>query len=104
MTLPQRPDVEPYEIWAPIISVFIANIVLYMVAQLLKDNSIVDITWGIMHVVPNAVIWIINKNTTESSIAANALLLVWALRMAVYNIARHKKEDWRFAQMREEWQ
>lgn len=82
---------------------FIANIVLYVVAQLLKDNSIVDITWGIMHVIPNAVIWIINKNPTESSIAANSLILIWALRMAVYNIARHKNEDWRFAQMREEW-
>jgi steroid 5-alpha reductase family enzyme len=95
--LPQRTDIQPYEIWAPIISVFIANIVLYFVAQLLKDNSIADITWGIMHVIPNAVIWIINKNTTESSIAANVLILVWALRMAIYNIARHKSEDWRFS-------
>jgi len=50
-----------------------------------------------MHVLPNAVIWIINRNTTESAIAANVLIIVWALRMLVYNIARHKKEDWRFA-------
>jgi steroid 5-alpha reductase family enzyme len=57
-----------------------------------------------MHVIPNIVIWSINGNTTESSIAANALILIWALRMAFYNIARHKKEDWRFAQMREEWE
>ena len=62
--LPQRTDIEPYEIWAPIVSLFIANLLLYIVAQCLKDNSIADITWGIMHVIPNAVIWIINKNTT----------------------------------------
>ncbi len=66
----------------------------------MKDNSIVDITWGIMHVIPNIVIWSMNKNFTESSIAANALILIWALRMAFYNIARHKNEDWRFANMR----
>ena len=102
MTLPTR-NADPEEIWAPIVSVFVANVILYIVGQIVKDNSIVDITWGIMHVIPNAVIWIINRNTTESSIACNVLLLVWALRMAVYNIARHKNEDWRFAQMREEW-
>ena len=104
MILPQRTDVDPKEIWAPIVSVFLANVVLYFVAQILKDNSIVDITWGIMHVIPNIVIWSINGNMTESSIAANVLILVWALRMAFYNIARHKKEDWRFAQMRQEWE
>jgi len=102
MTLPTR-NPDPEEIWAPIVSVFIANVILYIVGQIVKDNSIVDITWGIMHVIPNAVIWIINRNTTQSSIACNAILLIWALRMAFYNIARHKNEDWRFAQMREEW-
>jgi steroid 5-alpha reductase family enzyme len=63
MTLPIREET-PEEIWGPIISVFIANIILYFVAQVLKDNSIVDITWGFMFLIPNAVVWIINKNTT----------------------------------------
>ena len=100
MTLPTKPTYSPEEIWAPIVSVFAANLVLYCVGQYLKDNSIVDITWGVMHVIPNAVIWIINKNTTEASIACNVLLLCWALRMAAYNISRHKEEDWRFQNMR----
>jgi len=51
-------------------------------------------------VIPCAVVWIINSNATESSIACNALLLAWAIRMAVYNIARHKEEDWRYKNMR----
>ncbi len=79
---------------------FVANTLLYFVGQLLKDNSIVDITWGFMFLIPNAVVWIINKNTTDTSIACNVLLLAWALRMAVYNISRHKEEDWRYKQMR----
>jgi steroid 5-alpha reductase family enzyme len=69
----------------------------------LKDNSIVDITWGLMFLIPNAVIWIINQKPTESSIACNALLLIWAIRMAVYNITRHKSEDWRYVEMREKF-
>lgn len=65
MTLPIKPEKEtPAEIWAPIISVFIANTALYIVGQCVKDNSIVDITWGVMMLIPNAVIWIINENTT----------------------------------------
>jgi hypothetical protein len=32
MILPQRTDVDPKEIWAPIVSVFLANVVLYFVA------------------------------------------------------------------------
>jgi steroid 5-alpha reductase family enzyme len=88
MTLPTRPN-EGVEIWAPIISVFIANTVLYVVAQIIRDNAIVDITWGIMFVIPNAVVWGLNSNFNESSIACNVLILVWALRMAIYNISRH---------------
>ena len=88
MTLETRKET-PEEIWAPIISVFIANTILYVVAQFLKDNSVVDITWGFMFLIPNAVVWIINRNTTDTSIACNVLLLIWALRMAIYNISRH---------------
>lgn len=100
--LPTR-DESPQEIWGPIISVFIANTLLYFVGQGVKDNSIVDITWGFMFLIPNAVVWIINGNTTETSIAVNALLLAWAVRMMVYNIKRHKGEDWRYVEMRKGW-
>lgn len=85
MTLPTR-DEHPYEIWGPIVSVFISNILLYIVGVALKDNSIVDITWGFMFVIPNIVILIMNANFTETSIASNIMLVIWALRMAVYNI------------------
>ena len=32
MTLPARLDSAPGEIWAPIVSVFVANVILYIVA------------------------------------------------------------------------
>ena len=59
MTLPTKGH-DAYDVWAPIVSVFVANSILYIVAQIIKDNSVVDITWGFMFLIPNAVVWIIN--------------------------------------------
>lgn len=56
-----------------------------------------------MFVIPNAVVWIINKNTTETSIAANVLILAWAVRMSIYNVKRHHGEEWRYREMRAGW-
>jgi steroid 5-alpha reductase family enzyme len=56
-----------------------------------------------MFLIPNAVVWIINGNTTETSIAVNVLLLAWAVRMAIYNVVRHHGEDWRYKEMRANW-
>ena len=103
MALPARLDTTPAEIWAPIVACFVANTLLYFVGQAVKDNSIVDITWGLMFLIPNAVVWIINKNTTQTSIAVNILVLLWAVRMAIYNIKRHNGEDWRYKEMRDNW-
>jgi steroid 5-alpha reductase family enzyme len=55
-----------------------------------------------MFLIPNAVIWIINKNTTQTSIASNVLLLIYTLRMSIYNFSRHEGEEWRYQNMRED--
>lgn len=57
-----------------------------------------------MFLIPNAVVWIINGNPTQTSIATNVLLLLWAVRMAAYNIKRHHTEDWRYVEMRKGWE
>lgn len=103
MTLPTN-SIEDSYIWAPIVTVFVINVILYIVGQLLKDNGIVDITWGFTFVIPNAVVWIINHNTNERTILSNCLVLVWALRMALNNGLRHSGEDWRYADMRKGWE
>eukprot|EP00347_Sterkiella_histriomuscorum_P004131 403361636 len=103
MVEPVRDDFEPYYIWGPIVSVFVLNIVLYLVGQLLKDNSIVDITWGFTFLTPLAVVWIMNENFNHRTILTNCLVFVWAVRMAINNQLKHDGEDWRFAEMRENW-
>jgi steroid 5-alpha reductase family enzyme len=69
----------------------------------LKDNGIVDITWGFTFVIPNAVVLLLNKNIDHRTILSNVLVLVWAIRMALNNGLRHDAEDWRYAEMRANW-
>lgn len=102
MTTPLGP-IQPNYFWAPAVTSIGLNTVLYIVAQIIKDNSIVDITWGFMFVIPNAVVLGINKNGSPRSILSNVLILVYAFRLAIYNFVRHKEEDWRFKEMREGW-
>lgn len=103
MTYAPYEDVDPETIWAPAVAVFGFNIILYFVGQLLKDNGIVDITWGFTFVIPNIVVLIINKNLNERTILSNVLLIVWAVRMALNNGLRHNGEDWRYVEMRKGW-
>ena len=69
----------------------------------MKDNGIVDITWGFCFVIPNVVVLIINHNVNPRSIRSNILVLIWAIRMALSNGLRHSGEDWRYVDMRNNW-
>ena len=66
----------------------------------MKDNGIVDITWGFTFVIPNAVVLLLNNNIDHRTILSNVLILIWAIRMALNNGLRHDKEDWRYVEMR----
>lgn len=50
-----------YYYW-PVVSVFILNSFVYVIAQIIKDNSIMDINWGVSFIVPNLVLLILNEN------------------------------------------
>lgn len=85
------------------VSIFGCNVILYFVGQILKDNGIVDITWGMIYVLSNISVIFVNRNINERTILSNVLLIVWAFRMAVNNGMRHKGEDWRYMDMRKKW-
>lgn len=79
---PVRADWQPIDIWVPILSVFAFNMLAYVVAQIKKDNSIIDILWGICFVIPNLVSLIISGNWNERTILTLSLVSIWALRLA----------------------
>jgi steroid 5-alpha reductase family enzyme len=92
------------DIWAPAISVFIFNIIFYFVAQIKKDNSIIDILWGICFIIPNLVSLCISGNWNERTILVFSLICVWGLRLAWHIGSRHSgKEDFRYQDMRTRW-
>ena len=84
--------------------VFGFMVVMFLIAQRLKDNSIVDIGWGIGFVLIAASCFIQSEQTTAQTIAL-ALIAIWGLRLALYIYRRNigNGEDYRYAQWRKDW-
>ncbi len=77
---------------------------MFIIAQRLKDNSIVDIGWGIGFWLI-AISCFLHSEQTPIHWIALVLITVWGLRLAWYIYGRNKGngEDYRYAQWREEW-
>ena len=79
--------------------------VIFIVAQVVKNNSIVDMNWGLGFVVGSWLTLFSTENPTFLSYAIVALITVWGLRLSGSLIMRNygKPEDFRYAQWRKEW-
>ena len=78
-------------------------ILFFIVAQILKNNSIVDIGWGPGFAV---IAWVVYFNNPSSqSLIVPALVTLWALRLFFHISIRNigKPEDYRYVNMRESW-
>jgi len=84
--------------------VFVFMLVMFLIAQRLKDNSIVDIGWGIGFVLIAVSSFLQSEQTTAQWIGVS-LIAIWGLRLAGYIYGRNKGngEDYRYAQWRQEW-
>ena len=101
------PEIEPISavFWAPVLSAFALNVSLYFYAQYKKDNGLVDIMWGILHIVPNLVVLCINNNWNERTILTLSLISVWGIRLSIHIGVRHTgEEDYRYQAMRAKWE
>lgn len=85
--------------------VFIFMTVLFLIAQVIKNNSIVDIGWGIGFIVIAVAGMIASEIYAPRQLLLSAMILCWGLRLAVYIFIRNKGkgEDYRYRQWREEW-
>lgn len=79
-------------------------IITFLVAVILRDNSIVDILWGLGFVF---IAWISYAFTLPSSVTQLVLgsVTIWGVRLAYHIGARNwgKGEDFRYSQMRSDW-
>jgi len=88
-----------------VVAVFFYMSTVFFIASIKKDNSIVDIAWGMgfVCVVILTLFW--GPQAEGRQILVSILVLVWGIRLSIH-IALRKKgkgEDWRYARWRREW-
>jgi steroid 5-alpha reductase family enzyme len=88
-----------------LITVLSYMLVLFLLAQLLNNNSIVDIAWGFGFVLVTGVLFLFNPVIYPAKIIVMLFTLVWGLRLSLHILKRNfgKPEDFRYAQWRKDW-
>ena len=84
---------------------FIYFAVFFVVATLIKNNSIVDIGWGLGFVLVSWILFFISGEYTVVKIIANTLVSLWGLRLFYYILKRNvfEEEDFRYKNWRKQW-
>ncbi len=87
------------------VAVFIYFLIFFLVAQVIKNNSIVDMGWGAGFIVVTLVALFSQGTYTERSLLVAALVFIWGGRLSYHIVRRNwgKPEDFRYAKWRKEW-
>lgn len=89
----------------PLIFTFVYFTIIFIIATVIKNNSIVDIGWGMGFVVGSWLTLLVTENPTVLSYAIVGFISAWGLRLSLRLLKRNygKPEDFRYAQWRKEW-
>lgn len=89
----------------PLALTFAYFTLIFIYAQILKNNSIVDIGWGMGFVIGAWVTLLTTENPTLLSYLIVTFITIWGVRLSVRLFKRNwgKAEDFRYAQWREDW-
>ncbi len=87
------------------VSIFIYMLVFYLIAQAIKDNSIVDIGWGGGFVLVSLVLLLYTGKAQIPQLVVLLAILLWGLRLSIHIYSRNKgkAEDFRYASWRRQW-
>ncbi len=87
------------------LAVFIYMVVIFTIAQIKKDNSIVDIGWGGGFIVVALVSLWAAPDVTARQLLVSILVILWGIRLSGHILIRNhgKPEDYRYVKMRENW-
>jgi len=88
-----------------IILIFIFFTVFFIIAQIIKNNSIVDIGWGLGFIVVTLYAFFFSGPITLRNGMVTLLVFIWGTRLAYHILKRNwgKPEDFRYANWRKEW-
>ncbi len=78
---------------------------VYLLAQIRRDSSLVDIGWGLGFFVIALNLYLARSGDNELFSLVHLLVAIWGLRLTMHILLRKagKPEDWRFANWREQW-
>lgn len=83
------------------------NIIGFLYCQAKKDNSYIDVFWGLTFITPIAALLIayaVIGQEIYARVILNAVLVsIWGFRLAYHIGIRHTKEDFRYVDMRTRW-
>lgn len=87
------------------LTVFLFMTAVFVYASVKKDNSVVDIAWGLGFICIALLTLILEKGIVWRQMLVTALVFIWGTRLAVHISLRKKGkgEDWRYAKWRREW-
>lgn len=93
----------PYLITGLILFAFF--VLTFIIAQIMKNNGIVDIAWGMGFVVTSITSWLLGRPAGTIPSVMTILIMIWGLRLTWYLARRNlgKPEDFRYADMRRKW-
>ncbi len=79
--------------------------VLFFIAQVRRDNSIVDIGWGFGFILVALTVLLVQEEFTPRQLIVTALIALWGFRLSGRILKRNwgKGEDFRYRKWREEW-
>ena len=87
------------------LAIFLYMIIVFTIAQIKKDNSIVDSAWGPGFILVSVLTLFINQNFMFPQILVCVLVVLWGTRLALHITVRKRGrgEDFRYAQWRRDW-
>lgn len=87
------------------LAVLVYMTAVFIIAVLKKDNSVVDVAWGLGFIVVALLTFFLDRGFTFRHILVTALVMIWGTRLAVHIFFRNKGkgEDFRYAQWRRDW-
>ena len=85
--------------------VFVYMTCVFCIALIKKDNSIVDVAWGIGYILITITGLFLRETITLNQICVSIMVCLWGLRLGAHIFFRNrgKGEDFRYRKWREEW-
>ncbi|MFZ2052942.1 MAG: DUF1295 domain-containing protein [Candidatus Aminicenantales bacterium] len=90
---------------AAAVAVFIFMTAVFLIALFIKDNSIVDVAWGLGFILVALMTLSLRPGFVARHVLVTGLVVVWGLRLATHIFLRNRGrgEDFRYAKWRRDW-